>query len=111
MEMIYQKIDFCTAAINPSVKPSDDNIVHQQDYLVHQLPQALENLKVSYGTLESTSLRNHIKEKIKIFRIHSLDNHHTLMPLEEFAQDMLTESIFNAQDFCERYLGESFINV
>ncbi|CAF4783837.1 unnamed protein product, partial [Rotaria sp. Silwood2] len=29
---------FFTAAINPSIKPSDDNLVHRQDYLVHQLP-------------------------------------------------------------------------
>jgi hypothetical protein len=31
------------------------------------------------------------------------------MPLEEYAQEMLAESILNAQDFCEKYLGKSFV--
>jgi hypothetical protein len=40
---------FFTAAINPSIAAIDDTAVHRPDYLVHELPQALENLKVSYG--------------------------------------------------------------
>jgi hypothetical protein len=97
---------FFTAAINPFITPSDDNAVHRRDFLVHQLPQALENLKVSYGALESTSLRDYIQKKINTFRIDSSNNQ---MPLEEYAQEMLAESILNAQDFCEKYLGKFFV--
>jgi hypothetical protein len=101
---------FFTAAINPSIIPSDDNVVHRRDYLVHQLPQALENLKVSYGTLEPASLRDYILKKINTFRIDSSNNHQMPIPLEEFAQEMLAESILNAQDFCEKHLGKPFLS-
>lgn len=101
---------FFTAAINPSMKMTDENVVHRRDYLVHQLPQALENLKVSYGPLESTSLRDYILKKIQTFRIDSSNNHQrTGMPLEDFAQEMLAESILNAQAFCEKYLGKTIV--
>ncbi len=96
---------FFTAAINPSLALSDDNAVHRRDYLVHQLPQALENLKVSYGTLEASSLREYILKKIATFNVDSSGNHQTPMPLEEYAQEMLAESILNAQEFCEKHLG------
>ncbi|CAF1380067.1 unnamed protein product, partial [Rotaria sordida] len=101
---------FFTAAINPSIKSSDDNLVHRQDYLVHQLPQALENLKVSYGTLETTSLKDYIIKKIAMFRVNSENNHQMVIPLEEYAQEMLADSILNAQDFCERYLGRNSVS-
>ena len=100
---------FFTAAINPSIVSSDDTAVHRRDYLVHQLPQALENLKVSYGALELASLRDYIVKKIKIFHVGSTSSRQVVMPLEEYAQEMLAESILNAQDFCERFLGKYFI--
>jgi hypothetical protein len=100
---------FFTAAINPSLESSDDNVVHRRDYLVHQLPQALENLKVSYGTLEASSLREYILKKIATFHVDSAGNHQTPMPLEEYAQEMLADSILNAQEFCENNLGKYFI--
>jgi hypothetical protein len=31
------------------------------------------------------------------------------MPLEEYAQEMLADSILNAQEFCENNLGKYFI--
>jgi hypothetical protein len=99
---------FFTAAINPSITPSDDTIVHRRDYLVHQLPQALENLKVSYGALEPKSLHDYINKKIGMFHVASTSNRQVAMPLEEFAQEMLAESIINAQEFCEQYLGKYF---
>ncbi|CAF0764824.1 unnamed protein product [Adineta steineri] len=49
---------FFTTPINPSIISNDDNIVHRRDSLVHQLPQVLESLKVSYEPLEQTSFRN-----------------------------------------------------
>ncbi|CAF2053256.1 unnamed protein product, partial [Rotaria magnacalcarata] len=101
---------FFTAAINPSIKLSDDTIVHRQNYLVHQLPQALENLKVSYGALEPASLKEYIDKKIAKFRINSLNNSQKVMPLEEYAQEMLAESILNAQHFCEKYLGQNSVS-
>ncbi|CAF4441990.1 unnamed protein product [Rotaria sp. Silwood2] len=48
---------FITVAINPSRNLDDDSHdgfqVHQCDYIVHELPQSLDNLKVSYGILDS----------------------------------------------------------
>jgi hypothetical protein len=100
---------FFTAAINPYMTITDDTAVHRPDYLVNQLPQALENLKVSYGPLEQTSLRDYIFKKIKMFQVNCATKHKITMPLEKFAQEMLAESILNAQDFCERYLGKYFL--
>ena len=97
---------FFTAAINPFIKPTNDNSVHRKDFLVHQLPQALENLKVSYGTLEPKSLRDYIMKKINTFRIESSNDRQ--IPLEEYAQEMLAESILNAQEFCEKHIGKIF---
>ncbi|CAF3165378.1 unnamed protein product, partial [Rotaria sp. Silwood2] len=48
---------FITVAINPSRNLDDDSHdgfqIHQCDYIVHELPQSLDNLKVSYGILDS----------------------------------------------------------
>ena len=94
---------FFTAAINPFIKPTNDNSVHRKDFLVHQLPQALNNFKVSYGTLEHKSLRDYILKKIAIFRMESSNDRQ--IPLEQYAQEMLIESILNAQQFCEIHIG------
>ena len=106
---------FFAAAINPSMKPNDDSAVHRQDYLVHQLPQALENLKVSYGPLQPSSLSDYIAKKVAMFQVNSTANRRKAMPLEQYAQQMLSDSILNAQEFCERYLGSfpslSFANI
>ncbi|CAF1625327.1 unnamed protein product, partial [Adineta ricciae] len=101
---------FFTAAINPSIEPSPDSGIHRRDYLVHQLPQALENLKVCYGALEQTSLRSYIKKKIQILHGNTNVNQRLEMPLEEYAQEMLSESILNAQAFCEEYLGKNSVS-
>ena len=100
---------FFTAAINPSVKEKPNILqVHRRDYLVHQLPQALENLKVSYGILDRETLKNYIQQKIATFTVSANDNGQRQMPLEQYAQDTLTQSILNAQDFCETRLGMFF---
>lgn len=97
---------FFTAAINPSLKPSDDqNVFYRRDYLVHQLPQALEHLKVSYGILETTSLKEYILKKIATFYVDSSNDQTTAKPLEKYYQEILTQSILNAQGFCETHLG------
>ena len=97
---------FFTAAINPApITVSDDNLVHRRDYLVHQLPQSLENLKVSYGPLESKTLSDYINKKIATFEVTSSRRRETQMPLEEYAQNMLANSILKAQEFCEIHLG------
>ncbi|CAF5097072.1 unnamed protein product, partial [Rotaria sp. Silwood1] len=48
---------FFTAAINPFVK-IEENIeqVHRSNYIVHDFPQSLKDLKVSYRALESRTL-------------------------------------------------------
>ncbi|CAF4508408.1 unnamed protein product, partial [Didymodactylos carnosus] len=53
---------FFTAAINPYIKEDandgandDSMLVHRQRYLVHELPQSLEYLKVSYGALPTNA--------------------------------------------------------
>ena len=100
---------FFTAAINPSVKEKPDILqVHRRDYLVHQLPQALENLKVSYGILDRETLKNYIQQKIATFTVNANNDGQRQMPLEQYAQDTLTRSILIAQDFCETRLGMFF---
>ncbi|CAM4768543.1 unnamed protein product [Rotaria magnacalcarata] len=102
---------FFTAAINPSSTPaSTDNLVHRLDYIVHQLPQALEGLIVSYGILESKTLGSYIRSKIAMFDVRSSNNLEARMPLEHFAQDILCQLILAAQDFCEIRLGKNTVS-
>ena len=101
---------FFTAAINPAKKLTDEKAVHRQDYLVHQLPQSLEHLKVSYGTLEPSSLRDYIEKKIATLRPSTAKQSHTEALLERRVQEMLTDSIVGAQAFCEQYLGENSVS-
>ncbi|CAF1198278.1 unnamed protein product [Didymodactylos carnosus] len=105
---------FFTAAINPHTESSESNdnkqnemIVHRRHYLVHQLPQSLEHLKVRYGTLPNNQLYEYIQRKIKMFTIH-LDNKQ--MPLEDYAQGILCDAILNAQEFCANRLGENSVS-
>ncbi|CAF0874792.1 unnamed protein product [Didymodactylos carnosus] len=98
---------FCTAAINPSsVKQDDEKAVHRSDYLVHQLPQALENLKISYSTLESDTLKDYITKKIATFSLPGQQ----LTSLDLYIQEMLTECILKAQEFCEEFLGKNSVS-
>ena len=97
---------FFTAAINPLRTDRLDGVqVHRRDYLVHQLPRALENLKVSYGILDRQTLKDYIQQKIATFTISANNNRQRQIPLEQYAQATLTRSILNAQDFCESRLG------
>ena len=99
---------FFTAAINPSsTKQEDEKAVHRSDYLVHQLPQALENLKISYSTLESNALKDYITKKIATFTLPGQQ----LTSLDLYVQDMLTECILKAQEFCEEFLGKTKISI
>ncbi|CAF1395666.1 unnamed protein product, partial [Didymodactylos carnosus] len=96
---------FFTGCINPAVmEENNDNQVHRQDYRVHQLPESLQNLKVSYGILESKILEEYIIKKIAMFHIEPEKNSTKKMPLEQYAQEVLANSILTAQEFCEKYL-------
>ena len=97
---------FFTAAINPLVDRNKQSDVHRRDYLVHELPQALDNLKVSYGNLDPVTLEHYIRQKIASFTVPSSNDTHRHMPLEDYAQHILTESILQAQRFCETRLGK-----
>ncbi|CAF1093606.1 unnamed protein product [Adineta steineri] len=115
---IIPKNIFFTAAINPSkpletISNSYDQEtfhVHRSDYLVHQLPESLENLKIIYGILNRNTLEDYIMQKIDTFTISSLKNPCQSLPLEKYAQDMLMRSILNAQDFCEKHLGRNSVS-
>jgi Cdc6-like AAA superfamily ATPase len=97
---------FFTGAINPAVQVEHDiHQVHRTDYLVHQLPEALDHLKVSYGILESEILKDYITKKIATFLIDSGTNNGKKIPLDKYAQDVLSSSILKAQEFCEKRLG------
>jgi Cdc6-like AAA superfamily ATPase len=96
---------FFTAAINPLINVEDNEQVHRSDYLVHELPQSLKHLKVSYGSLESKSLADYIIRKIIMFQVHSSINHGKSILLESDFQNTLAASILKAQEFCEEYLG------
>jgi hypothetical protein len=96
---------FFTAAINPLLKIEDQERIHRSDYLVHELPQSLKCLKVSYGSLESRTLADYISRKIAMFQLHSSTNEGRIIPLERYFQDKFTNSIVKAQEFCEKYLG------
>ncbi|CAF4367152.1 unnamed protein product, partial [Adineta steineri] len=99
---------FFTAAINPLIisrdNSQDDLQVHRRDYLVHELPQSLESLKVFYGVLDTNTLEDYIKQKIATFTIASADDSKIQMPLEAYAREILAQSILNAQQFCEKRL-------
>lgn len=110
---------FFTAAINPATKQADEDSahraatkqvdedsVHRPDYIVHQLPEALEHLKVSYGALEPDSLRAYIGQKIKKFRASTTATNQAERNLEGGIQRMLTDCIVTAQEFCEENLGQ-----
>lgn len=97
---------FFTGAINPAKRMENNtNQLHREDYVVHQLPESLENLKVSYGILESKILKDYITKKIAMFEIESEMNIGKKMPLNSYLQQVLTSSILSAQEFCERHLG------
>jgi len=106
--MSLPKNIFFTAAINPLINQNDDFQVHRRDYLVHELPQSLENLKVSYGILDSNTLEHYVRQKIATFTVSSSRDLQKQMPLEDYAQGMLAESILKAQQFCEKRLGTFF---
>jgi hypothetical protein len=99
---------FFTAAINPLIKQNEDFQVHRRDYLVHELPQTLEHLKVSYGILDPNTLEHYVKQKIATFTIVSSRDPQIHMPLNEHMQNMLARSILKAQQFCEERLGIFF---
>jgi hypothetical protein len=101
---------FFTGAINPAIQlENDTQQVHRTDYLVHQLPESLDSLKVSYGILESKILKDYITKKIATFFIDSETNNGTKIPLDKHAQDVLSRSILKAQEFCEKRLGKFFL--
>ena len=100
---------FFTAAINPAVTSSNSpHQVHRHDYLVHELPQSLKTLQVSYGILNQNTLEDYIRQKIATFTVNSTDNPQNYSSLEKYVQDILIESILKAQDFCEKRLGMLF---
>ncbi|CAF1222260.1 unnamed protein product [Adineta steineri] len=105
---------FFTAAINPLIisrdNSQDDLQVHRRDYLVHELPQSLESLKVFYGVLDTNTLEDYIKQKIATFTIVSADDSKIQMPLEAYAREILAQSILNAQQFCEKHLGRNSVS-
>ncbi|CAF4628142.1 unnamed protein product, partial [Rotaria sp. Silwood2] len=100
---------FFTAAINPFMAKNESKKIHRSDYLVHKLPRALENLKVSYGSLASETLATYIYKKIAMFQISSITNGRKSMPLEDYVQHILAECILRAQEFCEKRLGRVFV--
>ncbi|CAF3121404.1 unnamed protein product [Rotaria socialis] len=108
---------FFTAAINPSINPNephkhskDDFHVHCRDYIVHELPQSLDNLKVSYGILDLNTLEDYIKQKISKFTVNSTTDAQKQVSLDKYAQDTLTQSILKAQQFCEEHLGRNSVS-
>lgn len=97
---------FFTSAINPFTQVQEASTqVHRIDYIVHDLPQALKCLQVSYGPLESSTLASYIFEKIKMFTVNSAGNSKTKVALESYVQDKLADAILKAQEFCETRLG------
>ncbi|CAF4354059.1 unnamed protein product, partial [Rotaria sordida] len=96
---------FFTAAINPLIKIEENTEqVHRNDYIVRDLPQSLKDLKVSYGALESRTLADYIVRKIAMFQVTSSAKGGKTMPLEDYVQATLADSILRAQEFCEKYL-------
>jgi len=103
---ILPKNIFFTAAINPSsIENNDDLQVHRRDYLVHKLPESLENLKVSYGALDRPTLQLYVRRKIASFTVTSVRDPKTQRPLEDYVKNTLADAIIAAQVFCEDRLG------
>ena len=97
---------FFTAAINPASKPCDSaDKIHRQDYLVHELPDSLKTLKISYGIVNQNTLKDYIRQKIATFTMSSPGDYQTSSSLDEYLQETLIESILAAQEFCVRRLG------
>ncbi|CAF4275233.1 unnamed protein product, partial [Rotaria sp. Silwood2] len=102
---------FFTAAINPYMKIEENTEqIHRTDYIVHELPESLKYLKVSYGALESKTLADYIVRKIAMFQVNSSANNDKTMPLERYAQETLSHAILTAQEFCEKYLGHNSVS-
>ncbi|CAF4056542.1 unnamed protein product, partial [Rotaria sordida] len=102
---------FFTAAINPLIKIEENTEqVHRNDYIVRDLPQSLKDLKVSYGALESRTLADYIVRKIAMFQVTSSAKGGKTMPLEDYVQATLADSILRAQEFCEKYLGHNSVS-
>ncbi|CAF3895204.1 unnamed protein product, partial [Rotaria sp. Silwood1] len=102
---------FFTAAINPLIKIEENTVqVHRSDYIVHDLPQSLKDLKVSYGPLESKTLADYIVRKIAMFQVTSSKNNENTIPLESYVQNTLADSILRAQEFCEQNLGYNSVS-
>jgi hypothetical protein len=98
---------FFTGAINPAIKIENQaSEVYRTDYLVHQLPESLEHLKVSYGILESKILSDYINKKIAMFKVESEKDGKKKMNLDPYTQNVLSKSILKAQEFCEKRLGK-----
>ncbi|CAF1460251.1 unnamed protein product, partial [Rotaria sordida] len=102
---------FFTAAINPLIKIEENTSqIYRSDYLVHDLPQSLKDLKVSYGSLESKTLADYIIRKIAMFKVTSKTKDEKMIPLENSIQDILANSILRAQEFCEQNLGHNSVS-
>ena len=102
---------FFTAAINPyrETKEDEDSMVFRSNFIVHKLPESLNNLVVQYGILESRTMGDYIYRKIKMFQISSTSGGGKAMPLDDFVQKTLADCILVAQEFCERRLGKKLL--
>lgn len=97
---------FFTAAINPFSRVQTTTAqVYRTDFVVHELPQALKYLQVSYGSLDSSTLASYIFEKIKMFKVNSAGTVKKEIALETYVQNTLADAILKAQEFCEKHLG------
>ncbi|CAF0924968.1 unnamed protein product [Rotaria sordida] len=109
---------FFTAAINPARDPNEESQnhskdgfqIHRHNYIVHELPQSLDNLKVSYGILNSNTLEDYIKQKIEKLTVTSTSDPAKKLPLIKYAQNQLTQCILEAQRFCEEKLGRNSVS-
>ena len=96
---------FFTAAINPLIIIQNNKQIHRSDYLVHELPQSLKHLKVSYGSLEPNTLADYIIKKIAMFQGDTSNNNKQSISLDHYFQHTFADSILKAQRFCEERLG------
>ncbi|CAF1180009.1 unnamed protein product [Adineta steineri] len=102
---------FFTAAINPLIKIEENtNQVHRSDYVVHDLPQSLKDLKVSYGSLQSNTLADYIRRKIAMFQITSTTKSDQINTFDLCLQDTCAESLIKAHEFCEKNLGHNSVS-
>ena len=99
---------FFTAAINPKVDSDADPTmqIHRTDYIVHKLPQSLEDLKVKYGSFQSRTLANYIFQKLEVFQMAAGDPSKKAFSFDSTFQHKLADAIFQAQEFCELKLGK-----